>query len=53
MLLKEEMLNSKQFTESLYGDLLEELKGAHLRIAATHVSLTYTVWFPLNLKSDI
>ena len=41
MLLKEEMLNSKQFTKSLFGDLLEELKGAHLRIAATHVSLAY------------
>jgi len=29
--------DSGQFTQTLYEDLLEELNGAHLRIAATHV----------------
>jgi len=33
-----EIVDSEQLTVGiLYGDLLEELKGAHLRIAATHV----------------
>ena len=33
-----EITDSEQLTASiLYGDLLEELNGAHLRIAATHV----------------
>ncbi len=29
--------NSIKFTQTFYEDLLEELNGAHLRIAATHV----------------
>ena len=29
--------DSGQLTQTLYEDLLEELNGAHLRIAATHV----------------
>ena len=32
-----EVIDLKQLTGELYGDLLEELNGAHLRIAATHV----------------
>ncbi len=32
-----EVIDLKQLTGELYGDLLEELNGAHLLIAATHV----------------
>lgn len=39
-----EMMDSEQIMEILYGDLLEELKGAHLLIAASHVSMIYS-WF--------
>ena len=31
--------DSGKFSQTLYENLLEELNGAHLRIAATHVSL--------------
>ncbi len=36
-----EMRDSEHFKRTLYEDLLEELNGAHLRIAATHVSVNY------------
>ena len=36
-----EVIDLKQLTGTLYGDLLEELNGAHLRIAATHVRVEY------------
>ena len=40
----EEIMDSDQLTASiLYEDLLEELNGAHLRIAATHVKELYNI----------
>lgn len=36
-----EVIDLKQLTGELYGNLLEELNGAHLRIAATHVRVEY------------
>lgn len=38
---KEMLGNSEQFTQTLYEDLIKELNGAHLRIAATNVSVNY------------
>jgi len=34
--------SSHPFKNNPYEDILEELKGAHLRFAATHVSLMLT-----------
>jgi len=40
---KEMPLDSSQLKGTLYGNLLEELNGAHLLIAASHVSVIYIV----------
>jgi len=37
--------DSGQFTQTLYQDILKELNGAHLRIAATHVRSDLVAYF--------
>lgn len=40
--------DSGQFTQTLYQDILKELNGAHLRIAATHVRSDLVAYYSLN-----